>query len=39
MAYRNHTTMKVPFEAVLLIEAAVGLEGHSLVECILVCWH
>ncbi len=24
--------MKVPFEAVLLIEAAVGLDSHSLVE-------
>ncbi len=26
--------MKVPFEATLPIQAAVGLEGHSLVECV-----
>ncbi len=25
-----------PFEAALLIEAAVGLEGHSLVECVCI---
>ena len=24
------------FEAALLIEAAVGLEGHSLVECVCI---
>ncbi len=28
----NHSTIKVSFEATLLIEAAVGLEGHSLTE-------
>ncbi len=25
-------TMQVPFEAAVLIEAAVGLEGHNVVE-------
>ena len=29
-------TVKVPFEAPLLIEAAVGLEGHSPVECVYI---
>ncbi len=29
-------TVKVPFEAALLIEAAVGLEGPSLVECVYI---
>ncbi len=29
-------TVKVPFEAALLIEAAVDIEGHSLVECVCI---
>ena len=29
-------TVKVPFGAALLIESTVGLEGHSLVECVCI---
>ncbi len=31
--FLDNDTVKVPFEAALLTEATVGLEGHSLVEC------
>ncbi len=33
LAYYTMSTVKVPFEAALRIEAAVGLEARSLVEC------